>query len=651
MNGVKFSVLMPLYNMSRFLPQALDSVLKQKVNFAYKIKILDDGSTDNGLEIAREYQAKYPHVIEITENGRNLKLLRTIFKAYENLDTEYFCVLDPDDYWTDENKLQKAVDFLDADKRYVLYVTNLTCQGGRESLYILNAPTGGYSFSFEDYKAGRAILAQTTGTVFRNVVFKNGIPARLREMFELYDCEMFRADSFRNIAHLKEGLGYFDNISTAVYRVHEGGQWTSASETRQKLLNLRLYFLLYIYFGRTDYDFFIEKMVLNGLREIIRRGVPNGDAEDFFSLTEVLYKEFPAAKPLIQGYITEVSAMKGRREKSVPHQELEVLENFLKETPEHGIEKSANYIFERVKLNVQKIENTPDEILAQRFIWVFEKVKRYVDFVPNTYQSRIKPIRKMLRFEVHLCDHCNLNCKSCGHFSPIAEKRFVELDVLERDFKRLSELTDRKCETIDLMGGEPLLHPKVIEIFDIAKKYFDSKIQLVTNGILLANQPEEFWESCKKNALIIAISIYPIQINIEKIRAQAHKFGVVLAPREKFKENSWFKCKPDFTGSQDIEDAYLNCAYGGSCLYLEDGRLSHCALPALSKHFNRYFDKSDYKYAVPSEKDFIDIFKVNSLNEILEKFTRPIPYCRYCRVDGMDFIKWQSSKRQIEEWI
>jgi FkbM family methyltransferase len=277
-----------------------------------------------------------------------------------------------------------------------------------------------------------------------------------------------------------------------------------------------------------------------------------------------------------------------------------------------------------------------------------------VVFVPKNYRAHLgkllKPKRDMLKFEVHLCDHCNLNCKHCGHFSPIADKKFVDLDILERDFKRLSMLTDGKCETIDLMGGEPLLHPKITEIFDIARKYFCTKIQLVTNGILLASQPDEFWESCRKNCITIAISIYPIQINEEKIKAQASKFGITLVPRLKFGEKNWFKGSPDFTGSQNIEIAYRTCKYGSSCLFLENGKLAHCALPLLSKYFNKYFDKSKYKFDEPTEEDFIDIFKINSLDEILEKLTRPIPYCRYCKHDSVKYVKWGLSKKKIQEW-
>jgi len=263
----------------------------------------------------------------------------------------------------------------------------------------------------------------------------------------------------------------------------------------------------------------------------------------------------------------------------------------------------------------------------------------------------MKPMLKMLRFEVHVCDHCNLNCKGCGHFAPVAEKNFVNTAVLERDFMRLSELTGRKCETVDLMGGEPLLHPEIMDIFRIARKYFDTPIQVITNGILLAGQPDEFWRSCEQNHITVVISVYPVEINIEKIKAQALNFNVKLEMRPKFGEEDWHKSTIDIYGGQNIETAYDNCISGGTCLFLQDGRLAPCSRPLLSKHINNYFSESEYKFSEPSEEDFIDIFKANSLFEILEKFTRPIPYCRYCKTDNRVYTKWDLSKKQIGEWL
>jgi len=260
-----------------------------------------------------------------------------------------------------------------------------------------------------------------------------------------------------------------------------------------------------------------------------------------------------------------------------------------------------------------------------------------------------KPKRKKLFFDVHICDHCNLNCKGCTNFCPVAEKKFVDLGILERDFKRLSELTNRKCD-VSLIGGEPLLHPDIIKILDITGKYFDGASQIVTNGILLANQPDEFWQSCKKNAVKIVVSVYPIKIDEEKIAAQARKYGVALDALDRTKDISWYKHTWDLSGGQNIEKAYRKCPWGNVCIYLEDGKLDTCGFPLLTKHFNKYFDKSDQKFAEPTEEDYVDIFKVNTIDEILKKLANPIPYCRYCTLN-FTYSEWEPSKKMMDEWV
>jgi hypothetical protein len=260
-----------------------------------------------------------------------------------------------------------------------------------------------------------------------------------------------------------------------------------------------------------------------------------------------------------------------------------------------------------------------------------------------------KPKRKRLFFDVHVCDHCNLNCKGCSNFCPVAEKKFVDLGILERDFKRLSELTDRKCD-VSLIGGEPLLHPDIIKIFALVRRHFDCGAQMVTNGILLANQPDEFWQSCRKNAVKIFISVYPVKIDEEKIMAQARKYGVAINAIDRTGDTSWLKHAWDMSGGQDIEKSYRLCPWGNVCVYLEDGKLDPCGFPLLTKHFNKYFNKSEHKFAEPAERDYVDIFKVNSLDEILEKLANPIPYCRYC-TQNITHIGWESSRREMAEWV
>ncbi|MEG0109204.1 MAG: 4Fe-4S cluster-binding domain-containing protein, partial [Lachnospiraceae bacterium] len=140
---------------------------------------------------------------------------------------------------------------------------------------------------------------------------------------------------------------------------------------------------------------------------------------------------------------------------------------------------------------------------------------------------KIQPRLRLNRFYVHLVEHCNLNCQCCDNFSPIAEEKFVDYDALDLDFSRMAELSGGDIGTIELAGGEPLLHPKICEFVQMTRKYFkNTEIWIVTNGILLSNMQDAFWQCCAQYKAKIVITKYPININVPSIEEKTLKFGV-----------------------------------------------------------------------------------------------------------------------------
>ena len=114
----------------------------------------------------------------------------------------------------------------------------------------------------------------------------------------------------------------------------------------------------------------------------------------------------------------------------------------------------------------------------------------------------------LVQLEIHLADHCNLNCVGCTHFSNISEAKFVDARMLENRFDRLNKLVGYIYD-VRILGGEPLLHPDIIDILKITRKKFPfSKIELYTNGLLLDKMPKDFFLVCKKNKIGIYVSKY-----------------------------------------------------------------------------------------------------------------------------------------------
>ena len=119
----KLSVSIITYNHENYISQAIESVLKQQVDFPYEIIIGDDYSTDGTRQILQSYQQKYPDIIQLVLHPRRYDGVPGRVNNITNLYAcrgQYIAMLDGDDYWISENKLQTQVDFLDRHPDYVL---------------------------------------------------------------------------------------------------------------------------------------------------------------------------------------------------------------------------------------------------------------------------------------------------------------------------------------------------------------------------------------------------------------------------------------------------------------------------------------------------------------------------------------------------
>ncbi len=254
--------------------------------------------------------------------------------------------------------------------------------------------------------------------------------------------------------------------------------------------------------------------------------------------------------------------------------------------------------------------------------------------------------KKQIQFEVHLVEHCNLNCKGCDNFSCIAKKEFADVTTFQKDLTRLSQLFDKKSGRILLLGGEPLLHPQIEDFFKITRTAFPkSRIMLYTNGVLLRKMADTFWQTCAKNDIIIFVSIYPVDIKLSQVTAKANEFGARLLIEDK--HGTLWKCVLDIEGRQDPQKNFRQCSRSNHCIALASGKLYTCSLIPNIVHFNRQFN-TDLKI---SEADGIDIYAIKDGKEILRFLSKPVPFCRYCNLDKFTVdIKWEATKKKIEEW-
>lgn len=186
---------------------------------------------------------------------------REYFESEKITKSPYFCLLDADDYYTDSNFLQRAYDYLEKNKDYVIYYENVKCvfQDGAEKAFISEHASNN-SYTINDYFDEKIPIVQTTGQFYRNVIFINGIPKIMEDAVGTEAERSFEGDFDRFIMHLKYGKARFNNLFCGVYRVHPSGIFSGLSKLQKLLCQFQCYYDYNRYFENKYLGWFVGKM-------------------------------------------------------------------------------------------------------------------------------------------------------------------------------------------------------------------------------------------------------------------------------------------------------------------------------------------------------------------------------------------------------
>ena len=248
--------------------------------------------------------------------------------------------------------------------------------------------------------------------------------------------------------------------------------------------------------------------------------------------------------------------------------------------------------------------------------------------------------------EIAVTEICNLNCKACSHFSPLAEPddqlTFVEF---QDDINRMQELFPT-IYTIRLLGGEPLLHYDVFEMARYTRKlYPQSRITIVTNGLLIPSIDDRNMLLMVTNKIEFDISLYPpTRAKRDEIERICSEYGVKCRYTDPIEK---FRIRFDPTGRNDGSESYRNCSIGKTCTYLYKGMLSGCPAPNVVHLYNRRFGTE-----ISGELDIIKIHETKlSPDEIEKNLRKELSVCIYCA--QLEEIPWSicKGKPSAEDWI
>jgi glycosyltransferase involved in cell wall biosynthesis len=167
------SVCMITYNHERFIAQAIESVLMQKVQFGLELVIGEDGSADQTRQIIQTFASKYPFIRPLFRE-KNLGMKQNFVDTILQCRGKYIALLEGDDYWIDPYKIQKQVDFLDANPDYIIVGANALSVREDENFSKARLMfDAAESFDFDTARLIESNPYPTLTVIFRNHILKS----------------------------------------------------------------------------------------------------------------------------------------------------------------------------------------------------------------------------------------------------------------------------------------------------------------------------------------------------------------------------------------------------------------------------------------------------------------------------------------------
>lgn len=203
----------------------------QKTNFDFEVIISDDCSTDGTAEIIKEYMQRYPEVIRGIFREKNTGAVKNFIETLALAKSEYVVINEGDDYFTDENKLQKQVDFLETHPNYT------ACFHPVKVLYENNDKKND-TFPSKRMLGGRKVIS-FNDLIEKNYIQTNSILYRWRFVQEnikdFFPENILPADHYLHLLHAQKGDIAMLSEVMSVYRKHCEGIWYDSQNNLEQL--------------------------------------------------------------------------------------------------------------------------------------------------------------------------------------------------------------------------------------------------------------------------------------------------------------------------------------------------------------------------------------------------------------------------------
>lgn len=234
----KLSVIFITYNHAKYVEKALMSVINQKTDFPFEVVVGDDCSTDGTQDILKRIASGHPEVkLNLRSENTGGRPTLNVYETTKKCTGQYLAYLEGDDFWTDDHKLQKQVDFLEDHPEYTACTHSMKMVDEKdeeitdpETLSIGSLYDWSGDFTYEDY----CYSGKWPGH-YASVVSRNIYKARKYDYTILYRASDFTDDALINLFLLMEGKIYRMDEVMSVWRYVKksgAGNWNSIAMKR-----------------------------------------------------------------------------------------------------------------------------------------------------------------------------------------------------------------------------------------------------------------------------------------------------------------------------------------------------------------------------------------------------------------------------------
>lgn len=235
MSDIAVSISCLTFNHEKYVRKTFDGILAQKTNFKFEVLVHDDASTDGTQDIIREYEEKYPDIfkpIYQKENQYSKGTRISMTYIFPRIQGKYLAYCEGDDYWMDENKLQKQYDLMEAHPECSMctHIVNMISED--ESSILGQIPKNPFKegvVSEEEFLRKELIegwASQTTSFFIRSQLIKD-----YTEEYPLFMRELKVGDFPTVLYMITRGKVYFMHEVMSCYRI---GAQSSYRERRKR---------------------------------------------------------------------------------------------------------------------------------------------------------------------------------------------------------------------------------------------------------------------------------------------------------------------------------------------------------------------------------------------------------------------------------